>query len=538
MESSSVELQKQKKNIFKTIFKICCFIILTGLALFYVLKDNVKETFSKLLNIDLFPFLVCLGLVTFMVFLDGVLLTIFSKTYKKDYKFHQGFICSIISACFSAFNKAGGHLVQAITLSKQNVESYHSASIITMNFLMYQLTLTIYSLVFVFVGYQYVKDIPLDLLGNMPIFYISLLGFLIDVLFLLLILLFSLSKKFHSFLIEIGIFFIKLFHIKKDVDTYRKERLLKVTTYRIEFKRLLHHKKLVISTFLVGCVRQIITNSIPFFTLWCMDVDVMKIGYFPLLCGSSYLNLITTFIPTGAPEVGFQSIFSYFITTNLGISDTSFLSSSNLLWRFLTFYLPIIVGGIVFFFYKGPDKKKIKIDNDLTMYDLEVANYNATIIVGKDNSKEELPITQEDIEKSIKKIKRQFSKMKNKKETKHYDTSITLSIQKEELAQVMEEVNRIEEEKNKNQKEILDETDKEIERINKHRIIKNEKKRKKKLEKEEKMLEKLQPIDTHITYDEKYGINLGNSAFIVSDSYTTSDASEVDNSLDDEKKEE
>lgn len=526
MKSSNYELKNNKSQILKKSIKAVLFCLLTGLALYYVLKDDFVGTFKKLLNIELFPFFVCLFMSLLMPVFDGIIISFFARIYKKDYKFTNGFICSIISSCFSAFNKAGGHLVEAVTLCKQKVETYHAASIVTMNFLMYQLTLTIYSFVFIFIGYPFVKDIPLDLLNGLPIFYISLLGFVIDFLFLLLILLFSLSKKFHSFLVEIVIFFIKLFHIKKDVNEYRNECVLKITTYRIEFKRFLSHKKLVFITFTVGFIRQIITNSIPFFTLWCMDVDVLSIGYLQLLSASSYLNLITTFIPTGAPEIVYQSIFSYFIKQNTPNMNISFLSSSNLLWRFLTFYLPIIIGGLVFLFYKFDDKQKIHVDSGLTMYDLEVANYQATLIESKCKDNDAI-LSKEEIEKSIKRIKHHFDQIKKKKEVNYYDKTLTLSEQKKQLAKVIEEVREIEKEKALQQKEIQDETEKEIDRMNKKQIKREEKKKNKKKHQNHS------PIVVDYVDYENYDIDLGKSVFIVTESHTTSDESELDNSLED-----
>lgn len=528
MKSLETENTSKKGVIIKKSIKAVLFITITGLALYYVLKDDFFGTFKKLLNIELVPFFVCLFMSLLMPIFDGIIISLFSRIYKKNYKFTDGFICSIISSCFSAFNKAGGHLIEAVTLCKQKVESYHAASIVTMNFLMYQLTLTIYSFVFIFIGYPFVKDIPLDLLNGLPIFYISILGFVIDFLFLLLILLFSLSKKFHSFLVDIAVFFIKLFHIKKDVNEYRRECVLKITTYRIEFKRLLNHKKLVFVTFTVGFIRQLITNSIPFFTLWCMDVDVISIGYLPLLSASSYLNLITTFIPTGAPEVVYQSIFSYLIKQSSPNMNVSFLSSSNLLWRFLTFYLPIIIGGLVFLFYKLDGKQKIKVDNGITMYDLEVANYQATVIESK-NKVDDVVLSKEEIERSIKKIKHHFDQIKKKKDLNYYDKTLTLSEQKKQLAKVIEEVKEIETEKALQQKEIQEETEKEIDRINSRNIKKEERKRIK--------IKKKHPKDAPIVVDyvdyENYDFDLDKSVFIVTESHTTCDDSELDHSLDD-----
>lgn len=528
---------------FKTVLKVSVFVLLTVFALFYVLKDNSLDTLKRLFGIELLPFFVCLCVVFMMVFLDGVILTWFARIYRKGYRFSDGLFCSLIGSCFSCINKAGGHLMQAIALTKQKVESYHAASVITMSFLMYQLTLTAYSLVFVVLGYPYMRDVPLDLLNGMPIFYVSLLGLFVDLIFLLLILFAALSKRFHRLLIETGLLFMRVFRFKGNYEAKKKEWVMKMTTYRIEFRRLFQHKGLVLIIFFIGMLRQVATDSIPFFTLWCMDLDVKAIGYFPLLCASSYLNLITTFIPTGAPEVAYQSIFGYLAKDMLGQDlDMSLISSGDLLWRFLTFYLPISVGGIAYLFDKFPKRKSEKGMESLTMYDLEVVNYQDTIMVKKDGSTlvNEKILTPMDIERSMKKIKRHFSKLKKKKDD-YYDNPLPLDTQKKRLEEFMKEVKRLDEENQADALEIKTACKEEVMILDKkkrQRLVKKKAKQlrafKRKSEKEARKLEKLQPVKTHVTYDERYGLNLGESGFIVEQSYVTSDPDE-DKECDPEK---
>lgn len=520
--------QGNKGKLLQNGIRFLLLALLTGFALYYVLKDDPKKTFEKILTINLFPFFLCLFVVAILMVLDGWILTLLSRIYKKDYSFSQGLCCSLIGSCFGSFNKAGGHLTQAITLTRQNVESYHSASIVTMNFLMYQLTLTIYSMVMVIVGYGFVNQIPLDLLGNLPIFYLSLIAFSVDVLFLLLILLVSLSKHFHRVLIEFCMFFSRIFHLKNPVEA-RKSLVMKVTTYRIEFKRLLLHKRLVLFVFFVGILRQIVMNSLPFFSFWCMGVNLSFSSFLPLLSGSSYLNLISTLVPTGAPEIGFQSIFSYLLRES--VSDGSFITSANLLWRFLTFYFPIVVGGIVFASFKAPAKRVPKDADFVTMYDFQVLNYEKTKDMKIVLSDEEV-LSDAEIEKTLDKIKNEFARIQRKTPPAP-EPPITPSREKEILRKVMEEVEILSKNQSIQKNEIAKEADEEnliMDSKQKEKANKKEEKARKKagkrLERSRRKLERLQPCKTTVTYDEKMGINLGESAYVVSETFTTSDESE------------
>lgn len=537
MNISDSPKTKNRNGLIGKVVKFLVLCVLTFLALFYVLKDHPQETFSKLLSINLFPFLLCLSLVLFLNLLDGIVMTLLARIYQKNYSFLDGVKCSLILSCFGSFNKAGGHLVQAVTLAKQDVEGYHAASIVTMNFLMYQLTLTIYSLVMVFVGYPFVKDIPLNLLGGFPVFYLSLFSLLFDFLFFLVLVFLSCSKNFHRFLIQVGLFFIHILHLKRDPEKAKREWVMKITTYRIECKRLMQHKRLVLLLFSVSLIRQIVTNSIPFFCLWCMGVDVFGVGYLKLLSGASYLNLITTVVPAGAPEVCFQSIFSNLVSSIQ--SDGSFASSSNLLWRFLTFYLPVLIGGIVFMTQKSRKGECVLPEDDLTMYDLEVCNYENTMIVKNPSKDGDEILSEKEIERSVFRMKHYLSRIKKKKPESYYDRTITLTLQKEQLSEVLKETELLEKKSRKNYDEIQKEVEKEeaflSQRQRKKDARKEERrllKAQRKLAREKRILEKLQPVKTTIKVDDRYGINLGEDAFLVSQSHTSYDESEIDHSLD------
>ena len=62
-----------------------------------------------------------------------------------------------------------------------------------------------------------------------------------------------------------------------------------------------------------------------------------------MICAGAFVLNFTSFIPlpgaAAGAEIGFHTVFGLFFPTR-------FLSLSILLWRLLTFYLPILVGGI------------------------------------------------------------------------------------------------------------------------------------------------------------------------------------------------
>ena len=138
-------------------------------------------------------------------------------------------------------------------------------------------------------------------------------------------------------------------------------------------------------------------------------------------------------------------------------------------------------------------------------------------------------------------MKRCLSRIRKKKPEDYYDRCITLTLQKKQLSDVMSEVEALDKERNASFDRIRMEANLEEELLNAKEEKKETKRQKRRLEKakrkvlkEKRIIERLQPVPTHITYDARYGIDMGENAFIVSQSHVTYDESEIDHSLDGE----
>ena len=79
-----------------------------------------------------------------------------------------------------------------------------------------------------------------------------------------------------------------------------------------------------------------------------------NIGIMETISASAYVLIIGAFVPipggTGGIEYGFMQFFGNFISGSV-------LSASLLVWRFITYYLGIILGAITISFFKGDGEK-------------------------------------------------------------------------------------------------------------------------------------------------------------------------------------
>ncbi len=536
--------KKKHAGFYRITINLIIFLIVTVLALFYILKDDPKAAFDTLATVDFFPFLIAILVVIVMTLLDGLGITLLTKHYKNDYKFSQGVMNSIIGNFIGCFYKTGASFIQAYTFTKQGIKGTNVASILTMNFLIYQFAITIYSGVMIFIGYPYVKDIPIELLGNIKIFPLSLIGFGINILFLFLILLLAYWRQLHRLVLNTGINILSKLHIIKDPEYKRKKWTLQLATYRIELKRLFYHYRLLIAVLFFQISKLLLLNTLPYLCFYSLRIDLSQLSYVACLSGSTYLNLISSYIIVGAPEIGFQTIFSYLLTPSLGTSATSYATASNILWRMLTFYLNLVVGGLCFFFYKGSPKRYELLGNPATIYDLEVLNLNASDDKDaknffNDKKSDEAPLlTQEEVQKSFMIIKKNMEE--REEEVIEQDGPITLSLQKQTLAKAIKEAEELMA-KNEIDPEIQQETMRDLNANKYHQEKKESRKNKrkqaklyKKMMKEKKALEKMLPHGTKIDIDNEKGINYQGPMIYETRTLTTSDQDEKENNpLDD-----
>ncbi len=367
------EQPKKKKKSVKTIVYIIVFVAVTVLALYYVFKDDPVTTLSIVSKIQFFPLLIAFALYALTVFCDAFSLMYFTRLYNRDYKYRQALLNVIIGNFVGVLNKMSTTFIQAYTFTKQGVKGAHAASIVTMNFLMYQFTFTFYSLALVLIGYNAVTDITVDLLGGIHMFPLSMIGFAVACLFLGGMIIAGFCRPLHNFLLNTVINLLAKMKIVKNPSERRKSWALQFATYRVEMKRLSKHWGLVILSVATNVIKQVCMCALPYLVFWSLGAEISQLGFGTSFSAVGYLNLVSSVITIGAPEVGFQSVFNS-LFVQVGVTGYSnYVSAANFIWRIITFYLPLIAGALCFLFYKGTERKGDRIFEiaPTTIYNME-----------------------------------------------------------------------------------------------------------------------------------------------------------------------
>jgi uncharacterized membrane protein YbhN (UPF0104 family) len=567
--------KKNSWKIFKKVFELVFFGALTALAIWYVFHSSTdpKTTMQTIGKIRLFPFLVCILAALGLNLIDGIALTLFARIFDHRYQYHQGVLVATIGSFIGVYNKVASNVVEATTFSKQGIDSAHSASIVTMNFLNYQGVLAFYSLVTFILGYKYIVSIPLQLFNGMPVVFFCIIGLVINIFMFAIFCMIGYSDWLHKFLLTTGIRVMSKLHLVHNPEEARKKWAVKIATYHIEMRRMLKHPWTCLISFFSQILKQVLKNSIPFIVIWALSpkefIGVMP-NYWSLFCGSNFLSLIAIYLSAGAPEVAFQSIFSYLLNAQgvlsfcgeAGCLDAANLltSSANIVWRFLTFYFTFAIGAVCFLVFRGNKKKENgeAMDLDETMTNLELASIQKSARVD-DNTRSFVRVldsevqkgphptgnllSEEDVSLSFKSLSKNIQGNLKEKPDKS-DGDISGFEQKILLANVLKETTKLSEKKRSEEEikkaaeeALLNSEQDEKRRVKRLAIRKAQRKAKqeekekieagKKLMRDEKKLQKLEPEGTAIHFDSRKGLIIDSPEVEEQKTKTTSETTEV-----------
>lgn len=372
--------KKTRKYILNMLFVLAVAVIAGYLSL----KDNFQEVVDAFSSSDWRYLIVILAVVFLYFSIDGLIFFVLARLYTTRYKWHRGLAVTLIGAFYSGItpSSSGGQFAQASTLKRQKVDLSSAASILVMHFIIYQIALVgfgIVAMIFKFDGL--IKNAaPLDIFGfKIPVWLLALVGFLINGIVISALLFMSNSKKLHNFIIEKGIGLLAKIKIIRQPDKQRAKLRISVENFRIELRRLQSNIPVLILLLILFSLRFVALYSIPFLVgkmmMLPMNVHIVdgayvtgKSVYADTVFLNSFLQMITGLVPlpgaAGVSEYFYERLFAN-LFLNPTLSEVSlsanigYLRAGQIMWRFITFYFGLIVGGGVAAFYRSSMEKEI-----------------------------------------------------------------------------------------------------------------------------------------------------------------------------------
>lgn len=328
-------------NIISNIKKnITIVIVITIIILLIVLKDDFNNIILTLKNIDLKYILLAIILYFLSIGLKGFINYLIIND-KKKITIKEAIKHNIIIQFFNGITpfSTGGQPMEVYLLTEHKISISKATNYTVQSFIFYQIALVICGVIAVLLNCIFHIFPKVELLQNLVLF-----GFIINILVIVVLLLISHSRKVMRLFSKISYSICKKLKINKtevEIENIFKE-------YYKGFKELKKRKGLSIIGVSLNIVSLICLYIIPLVIIIGIG-NGNSIGIMETLISSAYVYVIGSFVPipgaTGGIEYGFTQFYGNFI----GIET---ISALLLVWRFLTYYVGVITGGLVFYIEK------------------------------------------------------------------------------------------------------------------------------------------------------------------------------------------
>ncbi len=261
------------------------------------------------------------------------------KTFKKDFKFIYTIKNMLITQFFNGTTPfaSGGQPAQIYFMKKQGIDLPTSTSIVIQNFVIYQLVLIIYGI------FAIILNSIFDFFPNVKILkHFIILGFIINSLVMIVLFFISFVRKSNKYVIEKGIDILYRMKIIK----YKKKNINKLNQTVDKFynsaKKIRQNKKAFLKCFFYNFISFIFLYSIPLLLLKSTDSSY-NMSIIATIVSTSYVMIIGSFVPipggSGGLEYAFLKFFGEYVKGYV-------LSTIMIMWRFITYYLGMILGSI------------------------------------------------------------------------------------------------------------------------------------------------------------------------------------------------
>lgn len=326
-----------KKN---TIF----ILIVTIIVLYIVLKDDFNDIINIFQKIDIKYILI--AIVFYFLFIIIKAFVNYKITNDKTkLSLKEAIKHNIITQFFNGVTpfSTGGQPMEVYMLTEHDIPLAKATNQTIQSFIFYQIALVICGLIAVLNNFFFPIFPKVRILQ-----ILVLLGFIINVLVVIVLIVISFSKRVTNKLSDFTIKILK--KVRKNIN--EDDIKQKFMDYYNGFQDLKKRKKLYIGGILLNIVSLLCLYITPMFILYSMG-DFNSLTINNTITASAYVYIIGGFVPipgaSGGIEYGFNRFFGNFIVN-------SKLAAVLLLWRFITYYLGTILGALVFNFEKKVKK--------------------------------------------------------------------------------------------------------------------------------------------------------------------------------------
>lgn len=321
-------------------FRSIIILLITIFLFWYILKDNFVKSIDLIASSN--KWLILLSILVYIVYfiIEAYLLKILIDKSCKKYPFKKVIELNMMTKFFNGITpfSLGGQPLQVYELSKNKVPVTKGILVIVENFIILQITMSIMIILSLIFGYIF------ELRPNNFLYILTLIGALITIVSFVITILICVKIELASKIGKNMINLLNKLNIIKDKETTLNKWNSKCIEYQNGFRNLIKDRKFIIKCVCVNFIYMTVFFMIPFFTLKALNIS-FNINMFYAIILSCFVYISASFIPIPGSSISTEYSFIYYFS--LIVCETIVIPGV-LLYRIITYYLPCIVGGILF----------------------------------------------------------------------------------------------------------------------------------------------------------------------------------------------
>jgi uncharacterized membrane protein YbhN (UPF0104 family) len=302
-------------------------------AIVYTFRDSAGTIFEQLKTTSPVTIIVICLMSAGYELMEGSITTLLAKEYYPSFRYVHGIINAFQCSFYRVATLGSGTGVAAtVYLGECGLEYAQSLGLYMLQYAFHKIGIAIFSGVMFLVNYSYMMGEYGEYMG------LLVGGYAVTVLITLALILFCCSRRFH----------IIIFAILKFVNSRLNNRL-KGFTLKLQSQcdileaaseRILKSPRLIFNITVLNQIRNCFWYAIPYAVFWKTGLVTLS----QAMATTSLSVMLAAVIPApagiGSTEFVFTSLFASAVGSGAAIS-------AALLYRFATFVVPFLAGGVI-----------------------------------------------------------------------------------------------------------------------------------------------------------------------------------------------
>lgn len=273
-------------------------------------------------------------------FSEAKILQIITYSLAGSYSLSNALKVTMIGQFFNIITPfaSGGQPAQLYTLNKQNLNSGSAASILMIKFIVYQVVLIIYSLFLIIFKSSFFQ------IRTKNFFYLIFIGFAVNMSVILALYIFSEHRKTKEYILIGGLKLLNKIKLIKDYTYWEEKINEQIELFHQDLELLKKRKKMLFKISIFTLNQLSFFFLIPYFVY--RSFNLSGVNLLTIIAAAAFVIMITSFVPvpgaSGGAEISFYYFFALFFLKEQ-------LLIAIFIWRFISYYLALIIGGAIIF---------------------------------------------------------------------------------------------------------------------------------------------------------------------------------------------